>query len=375
MMISRKKVDNMNRNAILILSMVLIAAVLSGCVQETSDHEIGKTLRENYGDNVTLVIASEDDLLGKYEKSDIPFRKSMSNRTITYAHHRMIDGIMVDRDHRIYVFDKNTQELIRKNIHWRDDLPEHLPPIIPKEQAESIAGGGSATLYFISKGSHVFPIKPAPKNPCWAVSIAGDAGYSYITDVIIVDAVEGKILGHGVPPPSASEDEPSANRSVVINETLRRIYGDNATLVIASEDELLGKHEVSGRLFEKVERRNKIIYWHQRMIDGAKVEGDRRNYQFNRTTKELIRKDVHWCDDLPEHLPPIIPKEEAESMVGGAIRSELYIISPESHAFPIKPAPKNPCWVVRRIDGNGYINITIVDAVEGKILGYGVPPP
>ena len=209
------------------------------------------------------------------------------------------------------------------------------------------------------------------KSKAICISLAAIAISALIVGIVVSASSSDPLEKREV----SDQEQAVNNESVVIDEMLKRIYGDNATLVIASEDELLGEYEKSDRLFEKVERRNKIIYWYQRMIDGAKVEGDRRNYQFNRTTKELIRKDVHWCDDLPEHLPPIIPKEEAESMVGGAIRSELYIISPESHAFPIKPAPKNPCWVVRRIDGNGYINITIVDAVEGKILGYGVPPP
>ena len=148
------------------------------------------------------VIASEDELLGKYEKSDRPFKKIVSNRTITYVHHRSIDGVAVDRDHRIYVFDKNTKALIRKGIHWRDDLPEHLPPVISKEQAESIAGGGSATLRFVSPKFFVSPPEQAPKNPCWVVwkTIKTENGIPYY-DITIVDAVEGEILGYGIPPP------------------------------------------------------------------------------------------------------------------------------------------------------------------------------
>ncbi|GAH13281.1 unnamed protein product, partial [marine sediment metagenome] len=50
------------------------------------------------------------------------------------------------------------------------------------------------------------------------------------------------------------------------------------------------------------------------------------------------------------------------------------IISPESDVFPIKPTPQNPCWIVRSIDNN-KITVTIIDAINGKVLGYGVPPP
>ena len=149
------------------------------------------------------ITPSEDELLGKYEKSDRPFKKSVSNRTITYVHRRKIDGIKVTRDRITYVFDKNTKELIRNDIQWRDDLPEHLPLVIPKEQAELITGRGSATLCFLSKDSHVYPIKPAPKNPCWVVwkTTKTENGIPYY-NITIVDAVEGKILGYGIPPPS-----------------------------------------------------------------------------------------------------------------------------------------------------------------------------
>ena len=54
-------------------------------------------------------------------------------------------------------------------------------------------------LWYLSPDSDIFPIKPTPNNPCWAVWIADDMGYN--TDVIVIDAVDGKILGHGVPIP------------------------------------------------------------------------------------------------------------------------------------------------------------------------------
>ena len=130
-------------------------------------------------------------------------KKTVTNRTIIYVHYRSIDGVPVDGDHRIYVFDKNTKALIRKAIHWRDDLPEHLPPVISKEQAESIAGGGSATLRFVSPDFFVSPPEQAPKNPCWVVwkTVKTDK-YGPYYNITIVDAVEGKILGYGTPPPT-----------------------------------------------------------------------------------------------------------------------------------------------------------------------------
>lgn len=147
------------------------------------------------------VITCEEDLLRKLETSDKEFIKSELGDLIAYKHLRMIDEAIVEKDYIRYVFDKNTGELIEKDVHWRDDLPEHLPPIISREQAESMVRGeiDSAALYFIDPESNVFPIKPTPRNPCWVVWLTGDTGY--IEDVVVIDAVEGKIVGHGVPPP------------------------------------------------------------------------------------------------------------------------------------------------------------------------------
>ena len=166
------------------------------------------------------------------------------------------------------------------------------------------------------------------------------------------------------------------------NEKIKELSGGitvtaetNESWVIASDDELLGKYEKSDKKFKRCEIGDMIVYWHQRMIDDAIVEFDYIRYEFDKNTEELIEKDVHWRDDLPEQLPPIISSEQAESMIRGQVLStKLYYISPESNVFPIKPTPKNPCWVVRSSDDT-IMTITIIDATEGKILGYGVPPP
>jgi hypothetical protein len=145
---------------------------------------------------------------------------------------------------------------------------------------------------------------------------------------------------------------------------------DNATV-----DSLLGKYETGDRVFKRYEIGSKIVYFHQRMIGHAIVEGDFIRYQFDRDTEELLDKEVHWRDDLPEDLPAVISKEEAEAMVSGDIQSSrLYFISPESAIYPIEPTPENPCWVIR-IVADGNITVKIFDAVTGDLLGHGVPPP
>jgi uncharacterized membrane protein YkoI len=166
--------------------------------------------------------------------------------------------------------------------------------------------------------------------------------------------------------------------------------GVNFTMVTPSEDELLGKYEKSDRQFKRTELGNRIVYGHHRRIDDVIVEGDRINYQFDKSTKELKKRIIHWRDDLPEHLPPVISKEEAESIAIAIAKSKakgkimdtslahtrLRYISPDSCWHPIKPTPENPCWIVYFADDKGYnIDVIIIDAVEGKVLGHGVPFP
>ncbi|MBA7519892.1 hypothetical protein ES705_11980 [subsurface metagenome] len=192
---------------------------------------------------------------------------------------------------------------------------------------------------------------------------------------LVVIAISALIVGIGI---TASSDEQSeTGRFVVLGETQSGIFGVTVTTVTPCSDELLGKYEKSDKHFTKFVSDDAIVYWHQRMVDDAIVEKDHIRCKFDKNTKELIEKEFEWRSDIPEHLPPIITREEAESMVGGKImNTNLWFISPKSHRFPIKPTPKNPCWTVSIADDRGYnIDVIIIDAVEGKILGHGVPLP
>ncbi|MEA3281422.1 MAG: hypothetical protein U9Q68_02520 [Euryarchaeota archaeon] len=161
-----------------------------------------------------------------------------------------------------------------------------------------------------------------------------------VIGLLIVGVVLFTNGGYLLEKPEVSDEQPETNGSVSI--------GDNATVVTPSEDELLGKYEKSDKLFERTERHGRIIYWHNRMIEDAFVEKDQIVYIFNMDGKKLIEKRIHWRDDLPEHLPRIITKEQAESIAGGG-SATLYFISPESHLVPIKPTPENPCWEVWKV--------------------------
>ncbi|MBW2172758.1 MAG: hypothetical protein JRF69_12450, partial [Deltaproteobacteria bacterium] len=126
--------------------------------------------------------------------------------------------------------------------------------------------------------------------------------------------------------------------------------------VSASSDNLLSKYEKSDRKFKRSEIGDKIVYFHQRTINGAMVENDFVIYQFDRNTEELLDERVQWRSDLPEdgdrlwakeEAPPLIAKQNAESVVEGEVQfSQLIIISPESEVFPIGLDSPTPCWVV-----------------------------
>ena len=144
----------------------------------------------------------------------------------------------------------------------------------------------------------------------------------------------------------------------------------------ASARDLLRGLEPAERQFEEYEVGDKVVYFYQRMLDGAVVEKDFISYQFDSKTGSLLAKKQHWRGDLPEHLPETeVTREQAKARIGGEIESiRLFILSPRSAVFPIRPAPENPCWVVRSIAA-GQVTLTVIDAVTGDRLGDGVPPP
>ena len=180
----------------ILMPLVVIALMLTplSCQQEISPQD--------------WTVANEDEFLSKCQQNNITFfERSESEKHIVYWYRREIDNALVELDHIVYMFDKETGELIEKDAHWRDDLPDHLPPIISEEEAMDIGGGTEAYLIYIDPDSIMFSIEPT-ENPCWAVRIwkefydpETNETDIYNTDVIVVDAVTGEILGHGTPIP------------------------------------------------------------------------------------------------------------------------------------------------------------------------------
>lgn len=170
-----------------------------------------------------------------------------------------------------------------------------------------------------------------------------------------------------------------AKREIPLGATAVQVHkAQKTSRVRPMEDSLLRSVDISDKRFIRLENTmlRKVSFFHTRRIGEAIVENDFIRYKFNTETGELIKKTVKWRDDLPEQITPVITAEEAESMVEGEpLWSKLYFISPNSTVFPIKPTPKNACWVVRSIDGEDRHIVTIIDAMTGENLGLGVPPP
>ncbi len=162
---------------------------------------------------------------------------------------------------------------------------------------------------------------------------------------------------------------------LAVAETMSLVRAEMVKEVTPSQDSLLARYEPGDRLYQKLQIDNVVSYFHQRQIGEAIVEKDFMRYQFDVDTEELIEKEIRWREGLPDRVIPVITREQAESMVEGVVQfTRLYIISPESDVFPIRPAPKNPCWVIRSVQDERLV-VTIIDAMTGERLGYGIPPP
>ena len=185
---------------------ILAVVLVSGCAQSeetTTGSEDGTTggTETPAIDHKNVVIANESEFLEKYGESELEFKKMGSAGLIVYWHNRTIDDAMVIGDEILYHFDEETKEFVMKRVNWRDDLPENLPSnLITKEEAEAMVEGNIMHTYlaYMPMESNMFQIEPT-QNPCWIVSIAGEHGFN--VDVIVIDAVEREIVGHGVPVP------------------------------------------------------------------------------------------------------------------------------------------------------------------------------
>lgn len=147
----------------------------------------------------------------------------LSDRVV-YSRQRtvVIGGLeaIVQGDHVAYHFDRNSGRLKDFRAHWRNDIPELLPDVIDKDGAEALALDRAeeerieqrlpgtkrnlakvrfSGLYYLQPNSEVIVQHPAPQNPCWIVEIEQAGTLS----AVVIDAVEGRIVGQAVPPPAS----------------------------------------------------------------------------------------------------------------------------------------------------------------------------
>jgi len=131
----------------------------------------------------------------------------------------------------------------------------------------------------------------------------------------------------------------------------------------------------------------KEVYWNQRMVGEAIVEGATTVVQFDPAASEYVEV-LSLRNDVIDSaiLQPVLLKAEVESLVLSTCgsctigESQLFILMPDSAIFPVTSEPTHPSWVVyakagQNPDGTTRQVISIFDSVTGDFLGYGVSPP
>ncbi len=150
---------------------------------------------------VTRVRPSEDALIRRIDSSPREYIRLRNDiiKVVSYFHQRKIDEAVVENNYIRYMFNSETEELIEETRKWRNDLPEHLPPVISQEDAENMVEGEiqCAKLFYISPESEIFHFDPVPKNPCWVITSVNRGAMT----ITVIDAVTGKKVGNGIPPP------------------------------------------------------------------------------------------------------------------------------------------------------------------------------
>jgi hypothetical protein len=82
------------------------------------------------------------NLLKNLEAGYDRFEEIEIGDNIVYFYQRVVGNAIVEKDFKVYYFNRDTRELTAKNTHWREDIPENLPEkMMTKEQAEAVVGG------------------------------------------------------------------------------------------------------------------------------------------------------------------------------------------------------------------------------------------
>jgi hypothetical protein len=142
------------------------------------------------------------------------FQREVSQDHVACWYQRMIDGAIVEGDHLYYLFDSQSQALLKKQVWWRSDLEERLPsPLMSREQAEAMVEGEvqHSMLVIIHPDTDTFrelknsaddsgaihTTGPPTENPCWVVyAYTSRAGGDGAMRLAVVDAVTSEMLGY-----------------------------------------------------------------------------------------------------------------------------------------------------------------------------------
>jgi len=136
-----------------------------------------------------------------------------------------------------------------------------------------------------------------------------------------------------------------------------------------SEDALVSQY--SDKEFDRYQHGNTTIFFHQRMVGEAVVEGDFLNYRFDAESGELVGNSSNWRENMPSSLPTVISESEALKKAGGGEDAQLYYLGPNSTIY--RPAPETPVWVVwHSHEPDRWGNVTVIDAIAGEIIGIEV---
>jgi hypothetical protein len=120
---------------------------------------------------------------------------------VCYGQRRIGEADVVG-DELYYRFDIESGKLLMERIHWREDLPAHLPSLlISRQEAESRVEGKVNFSRLAFLGPDRTPIagsKPVPHQPCWLVS-STLSGVLEVPRVTVINAITGELVGHYCP--------------------------------------------------------------------------------------------------------------------------------------------------------------------------------
>ena len=225
---------------------------------------------------------------------------------------------------------------------------------------------------------------PAGTFDCWHIVAYEPTSPNTYVNEYWINETEVKSVVKEIERSLWAGEETRVLASYSVSGNATQIMGVNWTEM--NETEFLVAVEESGLNFTRYDVGERgTVYEHHREIDNARVVADEIHYQFH-ADGTFGGMRVHWTEGLPDTLPEIISEQEAIDIVGEN-NTTTYLAFVESilGAYNITTPTSNPCWVVsvwqdyydsesnRTYTWN--VDVVVVDAVTGEIVGHGTPLP